>query len=162
MRVENPPGYIVLHVGGNDLGYVKVGFLRNRIKNIIRKIRILLPNTRIIWSEILPRNQWGYSQKESIAAFVLQLGGYYIQYPDIALEMQFFKRDGVHLTDLGNEIFLNILHGALVLCVVSQFIIGDRRVVCLSKVPGNWSRQLSPHFDLVIPIFHRLVLPRSI
>jgi hypothetical protein len=67
MRVENPPGYIVLHVGGNDLGYVKVGFLRNRIKNIIRKIRILLPNTRIIWSEILPRNQWGYSQKESIA-----------------------------------------------------------------------------------------------
>ena len=67
MRVENPPGYIVLQVGGNDLGYVKVGFLRNRIKNIIGKIRILLPNTRIIWSEILPRNQWGYSQKESIA-----------------------------------------------------------------------------------------------
>jgi len=32
MRVENPPGYIVLHVEGNDLGYVKVGFLRNRIK----------------------------------------------------------------------------------------------------------------------------------
>jgi len=24
MRVENPPGYIVLHVEGNDLGYVKV------------------------------------------------------------------------------------------------------------------------------------------
>jgi hypothetical protein len=63
MRVENPPGYIVLHVGGNDLGYVKVGFLRNRIKNIIRKIRILLPNTRIIWSEILPRNQWGIPKK---------------------------------------------------------------------------------------------------
>ena len=26
MRVENPPGYIFLHVGGNDLGYVKVDF----------------------------------------------------------------------------------------------------------------------------------------
>ena len=62
MRVENPPGYIVLHVGGNGLGYVKVRFLRYRIKNIIRKIKALLPNTRIIWSEILHRNQWRYSQ----------------------------------------------------------------------------------------------------
>ena len=86
MRVENPPDYIVLHVGGNGLGYVKVGFLRNRIKNIIRKFRALLPNTRIIWSEILPRNQWRYSKNHaamnrarkrinsSIGAFDLQLG----------------------------------------------------------------------------------------
>lgn len=67
-------------------GHVKVGFLRNRIKNIIRKIRALLPNTRIIWSEILPRNQWRYSQNHdamnrarkrinsSIGDVVLQLG----------------------------------------------------------------------------------------
>ena len=85
-RVENLPGYIVLHVGGNGLGYVKVGFLCNRIKNIIRKFRALLPNTRIIWSEILPRNQWRYSKNHagmnrarkrinsSIGAFDLQLG----------------------------------------------------------------------------------------
>ena len=85
-RVENLPGYIVLHVGGNGLGYVKVGFLRNRIKNIIRKFRALLPNTRIIWSEILPRNQWRHSKNHaamnrarkrinsSIGAFDLQLG----------------------------------------------------------------------------------------
>jgi lysophospholipase L1-like esterase len=131
MRIENPPGYIVFHVGGNDLEYVKVGFLRNRIKNIIRKIRALLPNTRIIWLEIPPRNQWGYSQNHdamnrarkrinsSIGAFVLQLGGYYIQYPDIALDVQFLKRDVVHLTDLGNEIFLNTLQGALESFVLS-------------------------------------------
>ena len=49
----------------------------------------------------------------SIGAFVLQLRGNYVQYPDIALDVQFLKRDGVHLTDLGNEIFLNTLQGAL-------------------------------------------------
>lgn len=131
IRVENSPGYLVLHIGGNDLGHVKVGFLRNRIKNIMRKIRALLPNTRIIWSEILPRNQWRYSQNHdamnrarkrinsSIGAFVLKLGGYYVQYPDIALDVLFLKRDGVHLTDLGNEIFLNTLQGALESFVLS-------------------------------------------
>ena len=58
-------------------------------------------------------------EKESIAQFCLTIGGYYIQYPDIALDVQFFKRDGVHLTDLGNEIFLNTLQGALEFIVLS-------------------------------------------
>ena len=55
----------------------------------------------------------------SIGAFVLQLGGYHIQYPDIVLDVQFLKRDGVHLTDLGNEIILNTLQGVLESFVLS-------------------------------------------
>lgn len=35
-RFEDPPHFLILRVSGNDLGAVKVGFLRNNIKNIIR------------------------------------------------------------------------------------------------------------------------------
>jgi hypothetical protein len=59
---HNPAIIIAVLLVRNDLEHVKVGFLRNRIKNIIRKIKALLPNTRIIWSEILHTNQWRYSQ----------------------------------------------------------------------------------------------------
>jgi hypothetical protein len=31
-RFEDPPHFLILHVSGNDLGAVKVGFLRNNIK----------------------------------------------------------------------------------------------------------------------------------
>ena len=39
--------------------------------------------------------------------------GYYIHYPDIRKTAQFISADGVHLTALGNGIFLNTLQGAL-------------------------------------------------
>jgi len=40
-------------------------------------------------------------------------GGYYIHYPDIKCDDNFLKEDGVHLTSLGNEVFLNIIQGAI-------------------------------------------------
>jgi hypothetical protein len=42
-KFEDAPQFIILHVASNDLGYKKVGFLRNNIKNIIRWILIELP-----------------------------------------------------------------------------------------------------------------------
>jgi hypothetical protein len=62
---EDPPQFTILHVAGNDLGCKKVGFLRNEIKYIIRWILIELPNTTIIWSQILPRLKWKYSENQT-------------------------------------------------------------------------------------------------
>lgn len=124
-KYEDPPQFIILHVAGNDLGCEKVGFLRNNLKNIIRWILIELPNTTIIWSQILPRLKWRYSDNQtamhecryrinnSIASFVTKLGGHYIRYPDIHRNYTFLKSDGVHLTPVGNDIFLNIMQGAI-------------------------------------------------
>lgn len=48
----------------------------------------------------------------TVAAFSINKGGYYIHYPDIK-PCRIFLEDGVHLTNLGNEVFLNIIQGAI-------------------------------------------------
>ena len=71
---------------------------------IIRWILIELPNTTIIWSQILPRLKWRYSENQtamhecryrinnSIASFVTKLGGHYIKYPDICRNYAFLNQ----------------------------------------------------------------------
>jgi hypothetical protein len=54
-KFEYAPQFIILHVAGNDLGY----------KKVIRWILIELPNTTIIWSEILHRLKWRYSTNQT-------------------------------------------------------------------------------------------------
>lgn len=125
LKYEAPPNYIILHVGGNDLGKVKVGVLRNDLKGLISKLSSRMPSTKFVWSQILPRSDWRFSSNKvametarkrinsSIGAFVIGKGGHYIRYPDIVLNEIFFKVDGVHLTSLGNDIMLNTLQGAI-------------------------------------------------
>lgn len=45
---------------------------------------------------------------------VLALGGCYIKYPDLLKDInEFLRPDGVHLTELGYKLFLNIIQGGL-------------------------------------------------
>ncbi|XP_071173096.1 uncharacterized protein [Mytilus edulis] len=131
MKYEKAPKYLVLHIAGNDLGKTKLGFLRNEIKATLEKVQSYLPNSSIVWSQILPRTNWRHSKSQdsmmacririnsAIASFVLKNGRHYIKYPDILPNSIFLKEDGVHLTDLGNDIFLNNLQGALEMFICS-------------------------------------------
>lgn len=124
-KYEDPPDYLLIHVGCNDIGNIKVGHLRNDIKNILQKLSKDMPSTKIIWSQMLPRIKWRYSLNNaamekarrrvnnSIASHVLKSGGFYIRYPDILGKEIFFKEDGVHLSDVGNNIFINTLQGGI-------------------------------------------------
>lgn len=125
LSYEDPPQFIILHLGANDIGDIKIGYLRNHLKVIINWLQRKLPATTIIWSQILPRLKWRYSHdsdamekaryrlNNSIATHVMNLGGLYIRYPDIKSDRVFLESDGVHLTKLGNNIFLNTIQGAL-------------------------------------------------
>lgn len=42
LTFEDAPDLLVLHVGGNDLGLVKLGDLRYNISNILGQLRLLL------------------------------------------------------------------------------------------------------------------------
>jgi lysophospholipase L1-like esterase len=125
LKYEDPPAFLVLHISGNDIGDSKVGFFRNEIKDTIRWIMKVLPGTVLVWSQILPRLTWRFSSdnaamnrckyriNNSISAFILKQGGCYIRHPDIVPSSRLLRDDGVHLTDLGSEIFLNNLQGGL-------------------------------------------------
>ncbi|CAC5399581.1 Neurotrypsin,Scavenger receptor cysteine-rich type 1 protein M130,Deleted in malignant brain tumors 1 protein,Scavenger receptor cysteine-rich domain-containing group B protein,Soluble scavenger receptor cysteine-rich domain-containing protein SSC5D [Mytilus coruscus] len=124
-KYEDPPHFLILHVAGNDIGSSRVGFLRNEIQNVIRWIMKEFPNSKLVWSQILTRLKWRHSDdrkamdlcryriNNSIAAFIINCAGYYIKYPDIRADQKFFQPDGVHLSPLRNELWLNILQGAM-------------------------------------------------
>ena len=115
----------MLHCGGNDFGKVPILKLRNDMKEDFIEIKKLLPDSCIVWSQILPRPRWLNGDIEleksrervnsTIAKTVLEKHyGAYIKYPDIKIKSKvMFLEDGVHLSDLGNEIFLNIIQGGL-------------------------------------------------
>lgn len=125
MTLDALPSYIVVHVGGNDLGDTRFGFLVYRVKRFLSWLSLKLPNTMLIWSQILPRTHWRFSSNvkamerlrkrlnSTIGAYMKKHGGAYIRYPDIKNSSRFLLPDGVHLSSLGNEIFLNNLQCGL-------------------------------------------------
>jgi len=86
----------------------------------------------MIWSQILPRLNWRYSNNlavmdkcrrrlnSSIGAHITRNRGCYIRYPDIKATNQLIFTDGVHLTKLGNAIFLNTIQGGLETFILSN------------------------------------------
>ena len=124
MRLEDPPDFIIIPIGVNDIGNVRIGYLQLKLKQFITWVSEQLPHASIVFSQILPRSEWRYSEdietmekcrrrlNSTVAAFSINKGGYYIHYPDIK-PCRIFLEDGVHLTNLGNEVFLNIIQGAI-------------------------------------------------
>ena len=123
---EEAPDILVLHCAGNDIGQVPLGDLRYFVKAKLNYIHELFPNTKIVWSEILPRKEWRYSRNlkamdrsrkrlnSAAATEAIRLGGGYIRYPDLKISNEIlWSRDGVHLSVTGNDVFLNTLQGAL-------------------------------------------------
>ena len=49
----------------------------------------------------------------SVGSYVVGCSGCYIRYPDFKADKQFLLEDRVHLSRLGNGIFLNTLQGAI-------------------------------------------------
>ena len=132
IRLEDTPNYIVIHIVGNDIGNVRVGYLLYLLVNFMSWLSHEMPNTEIIWSQILPRKTWRYSNNtksmedcrrklnSSLGRYMVRHDDYYIKYPDIKPDNIFISSDGVHLTKLGNIIFLNTLQGALEYFVTSK------------------------------------------
>lgn len=120
------PNFLILHFGGNDVGREACGILRQKIKTVLTNLMCILPNTTIVWSSILPRLNWRYSTNvkamESMRArinravilFLLQRGHKAIKRTDFHDKLPaLYLADGVHLSFIGNDIFLNTIQGAL-------------------------------------------------
>ena len=108
LKFDNPPRFLFLHCGPNDIGEVFLHDLLHAIDPLLTCIQNKMPGTTIIWSQILPRFQWRNSAKEkamersrnrfnrAMAKTVLngEGGGYYIKYPElITRNVQLFVAD---------------------------------------------------------------------
>jgi len=122
--VGDEPDIIMLHCGGNDIGRISVARLRFHVSRILKFIEHNF-NARVVWSEILPRKVWRYSANNNAmeavrkrlnnfaATQTIRRNGFYVKHPDLKdLEDALYIVDGVHLTFLGNCIFLNQLSSA--------------------------------------------------
>ena len=92
---EEAPYIIVLHCGGNDLGQHSIGDLRELAKSQLQYVATLFPTTKTIWSQILHRSNWRYSENlkamdrvrirlnNAAATEAVRLGGGYVEYPEL-------------------------------------------------------------------------------
>ena len=58
LRKSPPPSFIIIQLGSNDLGLTKSWQLFTDIECDLLRLRALLPDIRIIWSDILQRRHW--------------------------------------------------------------------------------------------------------
>lgn len=119
---EDPPHILVLHVGGNDIGRISSVEFRHIILRLLLAVRTLIPQVMIVWSQILPRMAWRGEVchkavnkirvriNSKVAAEVLKINGAYLRYPEfVKSNSSLFSADGVHLSDEGNNLFLDSL-----------------------------------------------------
>lgn len=136
LTLEDSPDILVLHAGGNDIGQIPLADLRLLIFRTLQQLRILLPCTKFIWSQILPRIRWrnelDHAALERVrlrinsyaATLVVKLGGGYLRYPELSGEDHaFFLQDGVHLSRFANELFLYRMQQGLQSFLTSDIII---------------------------------------
>ena len=55
LKYEDPPTVLVVHIGGNDIGLERTNDLCDQLKRLFDWISLLMPETVLDWSQILPR-----------------------------------------------------------------------------------------------------------
>ena len=58
LRSNPAPNILVIQLGSNDIGILKGKELIELIRLDVLRLRTLLPNAILVWSEILPRRYW--------------------------------------------------------------------------------------------------------
>ena len=63
VRISDLPHFLIIHCGANDIGMEKeTRELIGAMKTTIEKIKQLMPSVTVVWSQMLPRKSWWYSE----------------------------------------------------------------------------------------------------
>ncbi|XP_077319008.1 uncharacterized protein LOC143974648 [Lithobates pipiens] len=124
--LDGPPDVLVLHAGGNDLGLRKVRDLLVDIKADFLRLRERFPNTILLWSDIVARTRWRWARSVAsiqktrirvnkvVGRFVVKNGGLVIRHRELESNVGLYlRRDGVHLTDVGIDLWSLGLQGGI-------------------------------------------------
>ena len=118
------PAILVIHAGTNDIGRCEKRLLRRVVTGAIQQIQEYLPHTRLVWSEIIPRQKYkGFGEEDQprvetvrlamnkwAHAECRRLGGVSVAHPCFRYnEEQLYWTDGVHLSETGGGVLLEDL-----------------------------------------------------
>ncbi|KAH3859835.1 hypothetical protein DPMN_102656 [Dreissena polymorpha] len=125
--LNKTPDIIFINLGSNDLRNMSSAKLRNIFKRELNYIRVALPYSLLVWIDILPRlnlsgageserwidrkrksiNRWGRLHAAKFAKFEL------VSVPVDSDTPGFFRSDGVHLSDVGLELYLDCIRDVI-------------------------------------------------
>ncbi|KAM4023859.1 uncharacterized protein ACNLHF_024805 [Anomaloglossus baeobatrachus] len=117
-KVERPPDVLVLHVGGNDLGARASQDLIRDIKLDLLQLWKEYPGLIVMWSDIVTRLAWRGARSVDkvnkaraqvnrvVARFMTRNGGLVVRHRELEpATWQFRRGDGVHLNDIGADLW---------------------------------------------------------
>lgn len=118
--LNQPPKIVFIHLGVNDFGYTPLHKIRNMIKREIAYFSNGLPNSVLIWVDILQRVRWGgvstNSKIEAVRKRINRWGTLQVcrhsKHDKLILDIDsrtpgFYIPDGVHLSDVGLAVYLD-------------------------------------------------------
>ena len=93
--------------------------LEKQMKQDLAEIRVLMPATHIVWSDLTARLRYRHARNHTkvdktrkainnkIHVTVCKLGGSFVRHPTLNCDdNELYRHDGVHLSDPGNDILL--------------------------------------------------------
>lgn len=123
------PDTLVVHLGSNDIFRSDLGDIRARVATNISAIRELLPEVRVIWSDVLQRRVYrgersrgaGNRSTRNVNSYARRLlasmnNCHVIRHANNirASSEELYRHDGIHLSDRGQEVFRENLSNGLV------------------------------------------------
>ncbi|XP_029473251.1 uncharacterized protein LOC115099651 [Rhinatrema bivittatum] len=117
------PKVLLIHLGGNDVGEGSCKELLLKIKKDFSRLLNVLPGTRLGWSDIILRLKfvewtlWRTGVKKlnkQIGKWLEGQGGFWVTH-EWAWEVipGYFRSDGIHLSDVGIDLFNNTIQESL-------------------------------------------------
>ena len=120
LKRSPPPDKLIIHLGGNDLAKVPLGALIHNIRKDLRKLAIMMPRTRLGWSDLTARRRYRHAMADSKVEnarkslnrvahkVVSKIGGFFVEHKGIQWDKtELYRNDGVHMSDKGNDMLLN-------------------------------------------------------
>lgn len=112
------PDVLVIHLGGNDLGAVRLLDIMIRIKKDLGFIKQMFKNVILVWSNIVPRKAWNQEKPQKVmykcmkrvnlemSNFMKTIGGCVIKHDTLVpASPGLFHLDGVLLSESGTDVF---------------------------------------------------------
>ncbi|XP_029464313.1 uncharacterized protein LOC115095151 [Rhinatrema bivittatum] len=117
------PEWLIIHLGGNDVGRVTCRELIKMMRKDMASIMNRLPHTKLGWSDVIIRLKhqgeplWRNGVKKlnrQVGKWLVREGGFWIRHQwSWKLLSGYFLGDGVHLSDVGIDLFNNALEDGI-------------------------------------------------